>query len=249
MTYFLTSDQLHRQVDTQLHNRGREAGRLVKFLRTGGTPAPATSALDLGDVGALASGSGTTASSTTDSTSAASPETAARSSSATPARARRKRVGASSRSARNLFGRLPPNPDQVRGYQQVVDAHGKILARSAQSVSLPADARTRALATHGGAPFLRDMRLHGVHLRVLAEPFGSGRAVQLALPLTEVDSLLSRLRLILTLLVVGGIALAALLGRLVAGAAVQPLKRLDGGYRARRRHPRPQPPHRTRRRR
>ena len=50
--------------------------------------------------------------------------------------------------------------------------------------------------------------------------------MQLALPLTEVDSLLSRLRLILTLLVVGGIALAALLGRLVADAAVQPLKRL-----------------------
>ena len=40
------------------------------------------------------------------------------------------------------------------------------------------------------------------------------------------DSLLGRLRLILALLVVGGIALAALLGRLVAGAAVQPLRRL-----------------------
>ena len=50
--------------------------------------------------------------------------------------------------------------------------------------------------------------------------------MQLALPLTETDSLLSRLRLILALLVVGGIALAALLGRLVAGAAVLPLKRL-----------------------
>src|SRR2546421_216313 len=34
------------------------------------------------------------------------------------------------------------------------------------------------------------------------------------------------LRLILALLVVGGIALAALLGRLVAGAAMQPLRRL-----------------------
>ena len=50
--------------------------------------------------------------------------------------------------------------------------------------------------------------------------------MQFAQPLTEVDSLLARLRLILALLVIGGIALAALLGRLVAGAAVQPLKRL-----------------------
>jgi two-component system, OmpR family, sensor histidine kinase MprB len=61
---------------------------------------------------------------------------------------------------------------------------------------------------------------------VLAVSLGKGHAVQFAQPLTEVDSLLSRLRLILALLVVGGVALAALLGRLVAGAAVQPLKRL-----------------------
>jgi two-component system sensor histidine kinase MprB len=44
--------------------------------------------------------------------------------------------------------------------------------------------------------------------------------------LTEVDTLLRHLRLILALLDIGGIALAALLGRLVAGAAVLPLKRL-----------------------
>ena len=45
--------------------------------------------------------------------------------------------------------------------------------------------------------------------------------VQLAQPLTEVDSLLSRLRVILALLDIGGIALAALLGRAVAGAAMR----------------------------
>jgi two-component system sensor histidine kinase MprB len=68
--------------------------------------------------------------------------------------------------------------------------------------------------------------VHGIHLRILAEPLGPGRVLQLAQPLTEVDSLLSRLRLILALLDIAGIALAALLGRLVAGAAVLPLKRL-----------------------
>jgi len=126
----------------------------------------------------------------------------------------------------HLFGRLPPGPGQVRGYQQVVSSSGTILARSAGEVYLPVDARTRALAAHGGKPFLRDAYVDGIHLRVLAEPLGSGHAVQFAQPLTEVDSLLGRLRLILVLLVIGGIALAALLGRLVAGAAVQPLKRL-----------------------
>jgi two-component system sensor histidine kinase MprB len=114
----------------------------------------------------------------------------------------------------------------VRGYQQVVEADGTILARSARGVSLPVDAHTRLLAAGGGRAFFRDAHVDGTHLRILAEPLGSGRAVQFAQPLTEVDSLLRRLRLILALLDIGGIALAALLGRLVAGAAVQPLKRL-----------------------
>jgi len=128
--------------------------------------------------------------------------------------------------AGNIFNGLPPGPDQVRGYQQVVSAGGAILDRSAKGVSLPVDAGTRALAAHGGQPFFRDATVKGIHLRVLAEALGKGHAVQFAQPLTEVDSLLSRLRLILALLVIGGIALAALLGRLVARAAVQPLKRL-----------------------
>src|SRR4029077_18644806 len=117
-------------------------------------------------------------------------------------------------------------PDQVRGYQQVVSSSGRIVVRSARKVSLPVDAATRRLAKDGGPSFFRDARVHGIHLRVLAQSFGHGRAIQLAQPLTEVDSLLHRLRLILALLALGGVALAALLGRLVAGAAVLPLKRL-----------------------
>jgi two-component system sensor histidine kinase MprB len=126
----------------------------------------------------------------------------------------------------HLFGRLSPSPVQVRGYQQMVNANGHITARSVGGVTLPVGARTRALAAHGGTPFFSEAQISGIHLAVLTEPFGAGRAVQLALPLSELDSLLSRLRLILVLLVVGGVALAALLGRLVAGAAVQPLKHL-----------------------
>jgi two-component system sensor histidine kinase MprB len=114
----------------------------------------------------------------------------------------------------------------VRGYQQVVGPGGTIIGRSAPGVSLPVDAATRRLAEHGGSPLFRDARVRGIHLRVFAEALGHGRAVQFAQPLSEVDSLLGRLRLILGLIDAGGIALAALLGRLVAGAAVQPLKRL-----------------------
>jgi two-component system sensor histidine kinase MprB len=204
LIYALTSEQLHNQVDSQLRNRGREATSLLKYLNKHGireSAAPGHTAFGL----ALGS----------------APTRAAK-----RARARGARAGTAPASVKNPFGNLPPGPDQVRGYQQVVGANGTILVRSARGVSLPVQARTRALAANGGKSFFVDAEVDGTHLRILTEPLGSGRAVQFAQPLTEVDSLLSRLRLILVLLDLGGIALAALLGRLVAGAAVQPLKRL-----------------------
>lgn len=127
---------------------------------------------------------------------------------------------------RNPFGNLSPHPDQVRGYQQLVNSSGKILFDSSPNVKLPIDAATLALAAKGGKSFFRDAHADGIHLRILTEGLPHGYAAQLAQPLTDVDNVLARLRLILALLDIGGIALAALLGRLVAGAAVAPLKRL-----------------------
>jgi two-component system, OmpR family, sensor histidine kinase MprB len=204
LTYLLTSHQLHSQVDSQLRVRGREAGALLAFLRT---PSQRGSAVTGRAPFGLALGTPRPARGATSGTAG----------------------GSSTRpvaSGDNLFGNLPPGPGQVRGYQQVVGSSGTILIRSARGVSIPVDARTRRLATNGGQSFFRDAHVGGVHLRVLAEPLGSGRVLQLAQPLTEVDNLLRRLRLILALLDIGGIALAALLGLLVAGAAVLPLKRL-----------------------
>jgi two-component system, OmpR family, sensor histidine kinase MprB len=208
LTYLLTSNQLHRQVDAQLHNRARAAGRLLALLNGQRERAPAEQraeplGLALGGLRPSAAGAPRTRAGT------------AKGGSNTPRT-----------NSEGFFGGLPQAPGQVRGYQQVIGSSGAIAIRSASNVSLPVDAATRRLAAKGGSPFLRDARVDGIHLRVLAEPFGDGRAIQLAQPLTEVDHLLSRLRLILALLVVGGIALAALLGRLVAGAAVLPLKRL-----------------------
>jgi two-component system, OmpR family, sensor histidine kinase MprB len=184
LIYVLTSNQLHSQVDEQLHNRARTAGRLQRYLKPGSktTAAAKSDSERLGlDINRLdGKDSGEAANSTAEEEGSSLPHYG-------PA-------------VKNLFGKLPPGPDQVRGYQQVVNAAGTIVVRSARDVSLPVDVETLA--------------------------FGAGRAVQLAQPLTEVDSLLSRLRLILALIALGGIALAALLGRLVAGAAVLPLKRL-----------------------
>jgi two-component system sensor histidine kinase MprB len=124
------------------------------------------------------------------------------------------------------LGNLPPRPGQVRGYQQLIDTRGNVLFRSSGNVTLPIDVRTREVAGRPGKRFFRDAHVNGLHVRILAEHIAPGRAVQVAQQLTEVDTLLRHLRLILALLDIGGIALAALLGRLVAGAAVLPLKRL-----------------------
>jgi len=201
LTYLLTSNQLHSQIDSQLRNRGRGVGALARLLET--NPAAERSGRPptaLGLRGAV--------------------ELERLAGAGTPAAAVPPAIGG------DIFGRLSPAPGQVRGYQQVVDASGTIILRSAQGVSLPVDAGTRRLAARGGKPLLRDARVNGLHLRVLSEPFGHGRAVQLAQPLSDTDSLLGRLRLILILLDAGGIALAALLGLLVAGAAVRPLRHL-----------------------
>jgi two-component system sensor histidine kinase MprB len=199
LTYVLTSNQLHSQVDTQLRNRARSRNELVRALDRKGR------------AGAALGRAGTTLRLDAEQLLRPSP-------SGHP-------TGGHS-GAGNIFSGLAPGPDQARGYQQMINAAGTILVRSASGVSLPVSASTRALAAHGGAPFFGDAKVGGIHLRVLAEPLGKGHAVQFALPLTEVDSLLARLRLILALLVVGGVALAAVLGRVVAGTAVQPLKRL-----------------------
>jgi two-component system sensor histidine kinase MprB len=209
LIYLLTSNQLHRQVDDQLRNRGHAATHLERFLKPGRRATLSDSERLALDLNGIPSESGKDAAETRASQTGRYPQGVT--------------YGAG---ARNLFGRLPPGPDQVRGYQQIVNSTGRIVIRSAHDISLPVDGTTLDLARHGGAPFFRDARANGLHLRILAEPFGKGRVAQLAQPLTEVDSLLSRLRLILVLLVVGGIALAALLGRLIAGAAVQPLRRL-----------------------
>jgi two-component system sensor histidine kinase MprB len=73
-----------------------------------------------------------------------------------------------------------------------------------------------------------DVRVGSSHLRVLAfhirQPMsGQGVAVLLARPLNDVDNVLSNLRLILILLSLGGIALAAILGRLAARRVLAPL--------------------------
>jgi len=127
---------------------------------------------------------------------------------------------------------VPGIPARAGGpaqYVQIVGANGASFSRRGD-IALPIDARTRAVAAGGSAGYLADIHVGDSHLREIAFPisvFADGEsvlsAVQLARPLDGVDRVLSNLQLVLALLVLGGVALAAALGRLAARRVLAPL--------------------------
>jgi two-component system sensor histidine kinase MprB len=198
LTYLLTADQLHGQLDSQLESRGRAALTAARYLEHTATRPPSSGARGRGLLGLE--------------------ELDAIDSG--------KQLPGLTLQPGELFGRSGPGPGQARGYEQLVDAQGHVMQPSGQSLALPVDPSTRVLAARGGAPYLSDVRIGGTSLRMLTVSLGHGRVIQLAEPVAEVDRLLSHLRLILILVGLSGIAIAALLGRLVAGTALLPLRRL-----------------------
>jgi two-component system sensor histidine kinase MprB len=80
----------------------------------------------------------------------------------------------------------------------------------------------RALASGMREPFFTERDYNGVPLRVYAS--GSGdRAIVVARPLTEMQSILGKLRIGLGFVILAGVGLALLLGRLATRAAVKPV--------------------------
>ncbi|HEX3689107.1 MAG TPA: HAMP domain-containing sensor histidine kinase [Solirubrobacteraceae bacterium] len=115
-------------------------------------------------------------------------------------------------------------------YNQVVLTNGAIYTR-AGGVVLPISAPMRKIAATGEGTYLTDVWVGGSHLRLLAfavnVPGFGGESLpgvlELARPLNGVDSILRHLRLFLALLVIGGVALAAALGRMASRRVLAPL--------------------------
>ncbi len=123
---------------------------------------------------------------------------------------------------------LPPNPPLggAPGYFQFVFPNGNVTAGNGGTPELPVDAKVRQIAQQGHGSFYSSATVDGTHVEVLTigDPYDH-KAVQVALPLTSVDSVLHGLLVTYLILVGAGILLAALLGALIARTALAPIKR------------------------
>jgi two-component system sensor histidine kinase MprB len=120
----------------------------------------------------------------------------------------------------------PPALGGAPGYFQFVQPDGTAVAQGGGAAKLPVDARVIEIARRARGSFFTTARVHGVHLQVLTvgDPHHHD-AVQVALPLTGVDSVLSGLLLPYGLLIGGGVLLAALFGLAISKSALAPIER------------------------
>jgi two-component system sensor histidine kinase MprB len=144
----------------------------------------------------------------------------------------RKEVQAVQQAVQTNPGAYTGSTDFGGSLVEVIDAAGHV---QAASYHVEPDARVLAVAAGTRPGFFRDITARNVvgevsHLRELVAPqpvlFGPPGAVIAYKDLQETDRALERLRFILILVSLGGIAVAAVAGALVSGAALAPVRRL-----------------------
>jgi two-component system, OmpR family, sensor histidine kinase MprB len=121
--------------------------------------------------------------------------------------------------------RLPaPRFGGAAGYIQIV-GQGKVALPFGESTRLPTGGAA-AVASGERVAFFRDATVGGTHLRIYTARINNATAVEIARPLTEVDSALARIRLYFLVAALAALAGAAAVGTAVARAALRPVKRL-----------------------
>jgi two-component system, OmpR family, sensor histidine kinase MprB len=125
----------------------------------------------------------------------------------------------------------------AQGYFQIVTADGTPhLLGDEQGAAIPVSNQVRTAAQgKRQSSFLGDTTVSGRHMRVLTVPVTLNNpltgttqpaALMVALPLSDVDSVLHRLGWILFFVALGGVGIAAILGFAVARTALAPVRRL-----------------------
>ena len=111
------------------------------------------------------------------------------------------------------------------GIATVIHRNGVIYRPPNENGKIPVTKSDRALAARGYGRYVSDRTVNGTDLRVLATGIGNRGALLVALPLTDVERTLQKQLLLLGLIAALGIALAAVLGFLVASTALAPIRR------------------------
>jgi two-component system sensor histidine kinase MprB len=133
--------------------------------------------------------------------------------------------GNRTRPARVPRGVAPPRLGGAAGYIQFVRADGRVLLQPNETVRLPSDG-ARDVAAGQRASFFRDATVAGTHVRIYTTRIRDGTALQIARPLTEVDAVLSRVRLLFIAVSVLAVTSAAAVGLFLSRAALRPVRRL-----------------------
>jgi two-component system sensor histidine kinase MprB len=124
-----------------------------------------------------------------------------------------------------LDGRSAPAFGGAAGIISLIYRNGSTYVPQGQRYQIPVNAGLKKVAASGQGEYLTDMSVNGTHIRVLATGVGAAGALAVALPLSDVDRALSSQLLLLVIIGAAGIALAALLGILVAKTALAPIAR------------------------
>ncbi|GAB2533723.1 HAMP domain-containing sensor histidine kinase [Nocardia heshunensis] len=106
---------------------------------------------------------------------------------------------------------------------QVVAADGSIRSEHIPDQSLPVDAQTRSVAAGSADPFFTDFSLDGYPMRMYTIQLEPGSAVQVAQRADSVDTGQRRVGLALLAAAAAGLALAAVLGIVLARRALDPV--------------------------
>ena len=124
-----------------------------------------------------------------------------------------------------FFGRFVPRDVLA----QIVAPNGAVMYAS--DGVLPVGPADLAVANGQARRHRADVSVDGVRLRVLTVPITPVGALMVARPLDEVDANVAGLRNALAVVAVIGVAGAGLLGFLVAGRAIRPIRRLTDAAR------------------
>jgi two-component system sensor histidine kinase MprB len=111
------------------------------------------------------------------------------------------------------------------GLVQTVDGTGDIRT-GPDTTPIPLIDGATEVATGQKEPFFADVDVNGTALRVYTTQLNRGVALQVARPLTETNAVVGDMRLALLVTALVGVLVAAVLGLVVARAALRPVRRL-----------------------